>query len=45
MLLKQERYELEKQVEDKDKELTEKSEQIATLNTEIFAEGLAGEIR
>lgn len=35
MLLKQERYELEKQVEDKDKELTEKSEQIATLNTEL----------
>lgn len=35
MCLKQERYELERRIEDKDKELTEKSEQIATLNTEL----------
>lgn len=35
MTLKQERYELEQRIEDKDKELTEKSEQIAMLNTEL----------
>lgn len=35
MLLKQERYELEKNTEDKDKELTEKSEKNDTFNTEL----------